>query len=238
MTRKTGARFTASDLVALTSRMYLRHLPRVTVPAALIFVPLGLLEEGASAATADWPSRSVGGLLAALAVSLGLSGVALLAEVSYSGVLEYTIGDSLAGRPPAPIRDLLLRLPYARLVAVQLLVAAVAVVGFILLVVPGLVALVVFSLVGPVVVLEGRRPLAALRRSAALVRTRWLLTAAIVVLPSVLGDGLDAAAGDLFGHSRTVTVAVDVVLALTIVAWEGLAIAVLAHLLMEQAEAR
>jgi hypothetical protein len=100
------------------------------------------------------------------------------------------------------------------------------------------VALVVFSLVGPVVVLEGRRPLAALRRSAALVRTRWLLTAAIVVLPSVLGDGLDAAAGDLFGHSRTVTVAVDVVLALTIVAWEGLAIAVLAHLLMEQAEAR
>ena len=237
MSGRSGARFRALDLLVLTNRLYRRHLLRVAIPAALIFVPLGLLEEGVDAATHAWDSHSAGGVLAIVGVSLATSGVALLAEISYSGLLEYTIGDSLAGRRPAPIRQLLARLPYARLVAVQLLAAAAAVAGFVLLVVPGLAALVLFSLVGPVVVLEGRRPLAALRRSAALVRKRWFLTALVVFVPASVSEWLDAAAGTLLGHSRAATVAVDVVLALTIVAWEGLALAVLAHLLMEQAEA-
>jgi hypothetical protein len=225
-------------VVRAAGHLYRRHLLRVAVTALLVFAPLDVLEKVGESVANELESQSVvlGSLLDAAAVAV--IGLSLLAEIFYAGLLDYTVGATLDAEPPPSIRSIFLRLPYWRLIGTELLAVLVIVVGFLLLVVPGLVALTLFSIAGPVVILEDKGPITALKRSAGLLRPRWRLAAAVVFLP-VLGFGvLESAAGALVGESLTTTLVVDVALEVTLAAFAGLMIAVLGHLLvrLEQAQ--
>lgn len=70
-------------------------------------------------------------------------------------------------------------------------------VGFVLAVVPGLVAVVAFSLTSPVLALEGRGAIDSMRRSATLVRRRPGPVVGVIVLLAIVHQGVDQAVSTL-----------------------------------------
>jgi hypothetical protein len=217
------------------AELYRHHLIRVVVIAFVVFAPIDLAEKVVDDLTNDLgPRRAVAGFTLA-AAALGVVSITLIAEILYAGLLDYTVGPALDGRAPPSVRSILLHLPYWRLLAAELLASMVIILGFLLLFLPGVVALTLLSVTGPVVILEGRRPFAALRRSAHLIRSRWRLAAAAVTLPLVGGSLLESVVAALLGGSLPTTLVVDVAFDVTIFALAGLMIAVLGHLLVKQA---
>ena len=138
------------------ARTYVSHAPSLLLLAAVVFVPLGLLDAIAINVEAG-PLDPANGLLSAAAagaiVVLALTG--LIGEVFYSGVVAISLTHAVHGRPPS-LPAIVRRLNYRRLIAVDLIYGAVVAVGFILLIVPGVAAFVWFGLAGPEVEIEGR----------------------------------------------------------------------------------
>ena len=67
------------------------------------------------------------------------------------------------------------------------------VLGLVLLIIPGLIALNLLAVVGPVIEIEDRRAWAGLRRSARLVRPHFWKVALIGTLPVLVASGLESA---------------------------------------------
>lgn len=93
-------------------------------------------------------------------------------EVSWSAALTFGLGRS------------------AGVLAASLLVLVVVMLGLFALVVPGIWLAVALALTTPALVLERLGPVAAMRRSFALVRGQWWRTAAVVGLGAVLAIGI------------------------------------------------
>jgi hypothetical protein len=155
--------------------------------------------------------------------------------LSYGAVLLRQL--SLAAGQPLPLREALqravFRLPAAA--ATMVLVTLAVVVGGVLLVVPGLLALVYFACAWHVVLWEGRDPVAALARSIALTRGRAMAfvgvlaaaLAAVLVFVMLTGillgvvmslAGIQPVAGD--GNLGVARLIYAVVLAIPVV-WLG-----------------
>ena len=112
-------------------------------------------------------------LALAISADLAASGVSLLGVVFLSGFLSQLVGEAGHGREHARVRDILRHLSWRRLILADLLVVLVVVIGLIALVIPGLILINLFAVVGPVVEIENRPVFAALRRSAHLVRQHF-----------------------------------------------------------------
>jgi hypothetical protein len=127
---------------------------------------------------------SSGAVTFALAMaSLAISAANGFGTTFLSGVLDRTVGEHQHGHPEEPLGRLLVRIPYGWLILADMLTIVLKVIGFILLIVPGLVAITLTCVVGPVVMVEGRRPFSAVRRSAHLVRPFFWLTFVAVTIP-------------------------------------------------------
>lgn len=173
--------------------------------AAIVFVPLGLLDSIPIEVHVSELSLGNGLVVAgALAAVLAILGAALLGEVFYSGVVAVALTHDYEGRPPS-LRAIARSLAYRRLIAVDLVFAAIVLVGFALFVVPGVILYVWLVLAGPVVEIERRGVLGAFRRSRELVGGRFLTVLAVLAPIELGGEGVAALAGllahDLFGDS-------------------------------------
>jgi hypothetical protein len=209
-------------------RLYRGHPWRVAGTALLLFTPLGVLTDLLSDAIHPLSGTSPAASLSAVAVSLGAALLALLAEIFYAGLLDYTVG-----RPDPPsVTETLMRLPWGRLLVVQLVGAVLIVAGLLIFVLPGLAVLTLLSIAGPIVVLEDRDPLSALARSIRLVLPHWRLAAMVVLVPVVVGAAADSAVEAWLPESLPASVAIGAVLAVTVDAAYGLLIAVLGHALV------
>jgi hypothetical protein len=129
-----------------------------------------------------------------IAADLAVSGISLLGVVFLAGFLSQLVGEAGHGRPRLSIRDLLRKLSWRRLILTDLLVVLLVVVGLIALVIPGLIAINLFAVAGPVVEIENRPVLAALRRSARLVRQHFWKVALLATLPVTVADDITSAA--------------------------------------------
>jgi hypothetical protein len=109
--------------------------------------------------------------------------------VLYAGVVAAIVSAERDGSY-VPLRQRLAGLPVARLIAADLLLALVVVVGLLLLIVPGFVFLTWFALVAPVVKVEHLPLRAAFRRSRELVRTRFWLVFWLVIPITLLSEPL------------------------------------------------
>jgi hypothetical protein len=118
---------------------------------------------------------------------LSASAVSLLGAVFLSGF----ICKLTAARGEVSVRQVLRILPWARLIGADLLVALLVVIGILLLVIPGLVAINLFAVVGPVIEIEDLRIRAALRRSARLVKPHFWTVALLVTLPIAITGEID-----------------------------------------------
>jgi hypothetical protein len=172
----------ARDVLEVYRRHWIYLVPAAVVillPQALADAFLdGLQVEGVKSA------RDVAIVVAApLTVVVNLLGQAVYAGFAASAVVEWR-----AGLPVPSAATLVRELPICRLIVVDLLLSLGAAVGFVLLVVPGLVFLAWFGLTPAIVKFEHRRVLDSFRRSAALVRGHFWRVLAIVVGVTVLTE--------------------------------------------------
>jgi hypothetical protein len=159
-------------------------------------------------------------LATALASSLSTSTVSLLGAVFLSGFLGRLVsttehgdtkhGDTKHGETEQDahrtrIRDVLRSLPWGSLILADLLVTLIILVGLLALVVPGLIAVTLLAVVGPVIEIEGRSVLAGLRRSAHLVRPHFWRVVAFATLPLLLANGIVGVLPDPSGAAGVLT---------------------------------
>ncbi len=146
------------DVLRRSWEVYRAHWRHLVSIAAVVLVPLGAVT--ALLALAGWP-----GIVGANV--LNLSALFLV-----NGALVRAVDDVRLGRPDLSVAETFRQTgPRLLVLAVAGVLAAVAIfIGFLLLVVPGLVLLTWWFVLSPVVVLEGQGVLPAFGRSRALVR--------------------------------------------------------------------
>jgi hypothetical protein len=126
----------------------------------------------------------------ALFTALTASGVAVLGTVFLSGFLSRLVGEAGHGKKYVSVWQVVRALPWGRLVLADLLVVVIVVIGFLALVIPGLVAMTLLAIVGPVIEIENSRAVAALRRSVHLVRRHFWTVALLATLPVIAASGI------------------------------------------------
>jgi len=176
-------------------RIYRSWAPSLLLLAAIVFLPLGLIDAVTTHLDVDQLDLDSGIKIAALVAAIGaIAATSLLGEVFYSGAVAISLTNPQHERPP-PLRELARRIDYRRLIAVDLVYVALVVVGLLLFVVPGALAFVFLALAGPVVEIEKRTVLGALRRSFSLVRGNFWLVFLVFVPIEIVGDALGEALG-------------------------------------------
>jgi hypothetical protein len=153
---------------------------------------------------------AITGVLSVLlvAASSGLGVVALLlslvATTLFTGMVVELVSDVQDGKRDASAGQLLRAVTpvIGQLILVGIVAGIGIVVGFILIIIPGLILITIWSVAAPVVVLERPGGVRALGRSRALVRGNgWNVFAVIlllVILVGVVGSGIELA-GDAAG---------------------------------------
>ena len=119
--------------------------------------------------------------------AVSTSTVSLLGAVFLSGFLCRLVtvdehGKTEHGKTEAEgsrIRDVLRSLPWGSLILADLLVALIVLIGLVALIIPGLIAITLLSVAGPVIELERQPAVAGLRRSVHLVRPHFWRVAAL-----------------------------------------------------------
>jgi hypothetical protein len=197
-------RLPVREIVVAAARAGWLHAGRIVIVAVVVSTAASLAEMITHAVVdrANVP-------LAVLS-DLSVTGVNLLGVILLSGFLTQLVGEAGHGRPHTSVREILRSLACGRLIRADLLVGLLVAAGLIALVIPGLVVLTLFAVVGPVIEMEPRPVRAALRRSAHLVRPHFWGVALLVTLPLLIGEvpaalpesgGVRAA--DLPGHPRS-----------------------------------
>ncbi|HEU4976206.1 MAG TPA: hypothetical protein VFT50_14025 [Baekduia sp.] len=158
----------------------------LVVVMAVVAVPVELLSLLVTALTTDRHDVASGGLLTGTdygSDGAGLAGGAIVATLAIVGYLLGTVAcyravtDTYAGRETsaeASLRFAGERLGPALWLMILILLGLVA--GFLACVVPGVWLAIAWSVAMPVLLVEGRHGVPALRRSAELVRDRWWAT--------------------------------------------------------------
>lgn len=185
-------------------RTYWAWAPTLLGLATLVFIPLGfvdaLLEQVDTSSLNVTDGFKVAALIGAVAAVTASS---LFGEVFFSGAIAASLTHPEEEERPGFLH-LARHISYGKLIVVDILYVLILVIGFIALIVPGLLAFVYLSLAGPVVELEKRGVWDGFRRSFRLVRGHFWMVAAVLVPVEVVGDAINEAlvnaAHHLLGH--------------------------------------
>jgi hypothetical protein len=167
------------DVGAVIRRVWSIYVDQASVlmpAAAVVFVVTGIIS---AVLVLSSP------VLALVAVALDL-----VAGTLFTGMVVELVADVQDGRRDASVGQLLSAVTpvLGQLILVGIVAGIGVVIGFILIIVPGLILLTIWSVAAPVVVLENPGVFAALRRSRELVRGNgWQVFGVIVVLYIVVG---------------------------------------------------
>ena len=177
-------------VVRRTFEIYVDQAAVLMPAAAVVFVISGILTA----------------LLVAASPALGLVGflVSLVASTLFTGMVVELVADVQDGKRDATPGQLLRAATpvIGNLILVGLVAGIGIVIGFVLIIVPGLILITIWSVAAPVVVLERPGGLRALGRSRELVKGNgWNVFAVILLLVILVGvvtvilEGVAAAAG-------------------------------------------
>ena len=168
---------------------YRRRFGRIVLAALLVFAPIDLVVTLATEA-AKKVADGADVLSAAVWVSGTAVGVAgtTLSLIFFAGVIDRIVAVDQQGRDDAPLLDILRGVPAARLILGGLLATVLVLAGLLLLLVPGFILMVLFSVVGPLIVIENLRAWSGLRRSARLVWPHFFLATVVVLVPTMLEE--------------------------------------------------
>ena len=182
---KSSVALPVRETVAAAARAGSRHVWRILAAAFLVSIATALVE----IAVNNLIDRT--NVPLAILGALSAAGVSILGTVFLSGFLCRLVGETEHGKERTSVKRVLGTLPWLRLAWADILVALLVVIGLIALVIPGLVAINLFAVVGPVIEIEDRPVIAALRRSAHLVRRHFWKVALLATLPVILASEID-----------------------------------------------
>lgn len=211
------ARATIRSVVWTGLGTYRRSFWAIVIAAVLVFAPIDLLVTLGTTLAREFAESSD-----VLSVFMWTSGTALsvagttLSLVFFSGVVDRIVAVDQKGEEGIPLGEILRRLPTLRLVLASILAAAFTVVGLVLLLIPGFVAMILFAVVGPVIVIEDLGVWQGLKRSASLTSRHALLVIVTVLIPTTLDEELSSWF-ERFGWIEHVWVRVPLDVASTIV---------------------
>jgi hypothetical protein len=181
-------------------RTYWGWMPSLLIFAALVFIPLGLLDALSLQVDVDSLDLTSGIKIAALALAVGaVTMTGLLGEIFFSGAIAISLTHPRGEGPPR-LREIVGRIKYGRLVVVDLAFVAIVAVGLLVGLVPGILAFVFLGLAGPIIEIEERSAAGALRRSFHLVRGSFWLVFWVLVPIEVFGDALGGGLAGLVHH--------------------------------------
>lgn len=169
------------------------HYLRVALVALVIFVPppvltvwLGGIRESLEADP---------GLVRGLGFAIGLlmaTLVRLAGPVVYAGYLDEAVGHEYFKGHRIRFGTVLRTLPWGRLVVADIILIVGATIGLALLVIPGLIWMTAFALVGPVIVQERHGVIDGFSRTLELSRRAWrqilLLVVVLILLELALHE--------------------------------------------------
>ena len=163
--------------------MFRRGYGRVAFVALVLFVPPPLMIAALTDVLEgiEHDPGLIPGLGFLIAAMIALA-IRLFGPVVYAGYLEAAVGHEYFHDQVVPFRRVLRDLPWVRLVIADVVLVIGTVVGLGLFVLPGLIWLTLFTLVGPVIVQERLPVMAAFRRTFQLSRTAWRMIFILVVI--------------------------------------------------------
>jgi hypothetical protein len=215
--------------------VYRRHW-RFLVPAAIvILLPQSIADAVVEGFHVDHLRSATD--FATFGAALLVAAVNLLGQAVYAGLTSAAVIDWRAGLPLPPLRPLLRVMPLGRLIVLDLLIVLGWAVGFLLLVIPGLVFLTYVGISPAVLKLEHLGVRESVSRSISLVRGRALPVFVIVVGAVMFSEIAVQAVAVPFDNVAVLTV-VNLVAEGIFQPIEGLAVALVAiHLLELRGEA-
>jgi hypothetical protein len=181
-------------------RTYWGWMPWLLIFAALVFLPLGLLDALSLQVDVDSLDLTSGIKIATLMLAVGtVTMTGLLGEIFFSGAIAISLTHPHGERPPR-LREIASRIKYGRLIVVDVAFVAIVALGLLLGLVPGVFAFVFLGLAGPIIEIEERSALGALGRSFQLVRGSFWLVFSVLVPIEVLGDAIGGGLAGLVHH--------------------------------------
>lgn len=211
-------------------QVYRRHWTFLIPAAVVILLPQAIVDgflDGFHDAGVD-SARDIA-ILAAIpmTVAVSIGGEALYAGFAASAVVEWRAGHPVPG-PVALVRSL----PIGTLIAVDLILTVAASIGFVFLVLPGLVLLTYAGIAPAVVKFEHRGVWGAFKRSALLVQGHFWRVLVIVVGLMIFTEIATEAISAPF-HGAAATAAVDLVAEGVLEPLQGLATVIVTLSLLE-----
>ena len=162
--------------------MFREHYWRVALVALVLFVPPPLLATALRGMRDSLEADP--GLIRGLGFVMGLLVVLvvrLFGPVVYAGYLDEAVGHEYFRGHRLGARTILRTLPWGRLVVADLILIMGTIIGLSLFVLPGLIWLTLFTLVGPVIVQEHHGVIDGFRRTLQLSRGAWRMVLILVV---------------------------------------------------------
>jgi len=123
----------------------------------------------------------------------------LLGEIFFSGAIAISLTHPAHEGPPT-LREIAGRIKYGRLVVVDVAFVTIVAAGLLVGVVPGVLAFVFLGLAGPIVEIEERSAIGALRRSFQLVRGNFWLVLWVLAPIEIVGDAIGGGVAGLVHH--------------------------------------
>jgi|SRR6267378_280884 len=181
-----------------TVEIYFRHLPSIVIPFAVLQLPFLLAQQVAKA------NHDTALLLLSTAAGLPLAFFAY-------GIIVVSISEICLGSDPSVWRSFKYVFSNVswKLAGASLLQGVIVVVGFVLLIVPGIIFLLWFVFTPEVVILEGKGGWQALSRSKALGSGFQLRTLGVVVLWTIVAALIGGIAGGITGALQTEPLVMD-----------------------------
>ena len=189
-------RLSVIEVLRTTMRVWRTHAVQLWLLAAMVLAPLAVLELAGYRLAIDItakqfdPATAMVNLFVILVFEIGSAEVEAVAA-------EKMVGSELHGHRIPSFLRFLREVPWVRLVLATLVFEIAVLVGLALVIVPGVIVLVYFTLYGPVIVVERRGVGAAFRRSAQLVRGNYWRVLAVAVFVLVVSEGIGAVAARL-----------------------------------------
>lgn len=188
------------DTYARIWRTYWGWAPSLLTLAAIVFLPLGLLDALSFQVDVDSLDITNGVKVTALLLAVGaVTMTGLLGEIFFSGAIAISLTHPHGELPPG-WREIASRIKYGRLIVVDIAFVAIVALGLLIGLVPGVLAFVFLGLSGPIVEIEERSAAAALRRSFQLVRGSFWLVFWVMVPIEIFGDAIGAGLANLVHH--------------------------------------
>lgn len=184
-------RLSVTEVLRTTMRVWRAHALQLWILAAVVLAPLAALEIAGyhfvvQVTTDKFDiATAIVNLFVILVFEIGSAEVEAVAA-------ERMVGADLHGHRMPAFRRFLREVPWGRLIGATLLFEVAVAVGFVLLVIPGVLVLVYCTLYGPVIVVERIGVRASLRRSAQLVRGNFRSMLALTAIVLIVGEGAAA----------------------------------------------